>query len=115
MPPKAHFMGKISSQFSQVHHILWLWLLKKHNVHGRIVAKTEYWIQGSGMVLKKPALFLTWKGAGFLYKKAPVNVLSHDIFSRIHIDFLQVSRYLLDVLPTDKAGGGTDLMDDAAL
>ena len=31
------------------------------------------------------------------------------------IDFLQVSRHLLDILPTDKAGGGANLMDDAAL
>ena len=31
------------------------------------------------------------------------------------IDFLQVSYHLLDVLPTDKTGGGANLMDDAAL
>ncbi len=31
------------------------------------------------------------------------------------IDFLQVSCHLLDVFPDDKAGGGANLMDDAAL
>jgi len=43
------------------------------------------------MVLKKPALFLTWKGAGFLYKEAPGNVLSHDIFSKKRIEQMQNS------------------------
>lgn len=31
------------------------------------------------------------------------------------IDFLQISDHLLDILPADKAGGGTDLMDNTTL
>ena len=37
------------------------------------------------------------------------------IQSNSGVDFFQVSRHLFDILPTDVSGGGSNLMDDAAL
>ena len=65
-----------------------------------------------------PILLPAFHAGGVLFPpflRKPKQTLFRFIQRDAGVDLLQISHHLCDVLPTDKAGGGANLMDDATL